>query len=74
VIEVIDSFSGKYECFSNFSDHPIPYLVLGDTILFKTSEHAFQGKRNGGKEIAIAIIGLAKLIVIIKCGPFLPRR
>jgi ribA/ribD-fused uncharacterized protein len=47
--EVIDSFSGKYECFSNFSAHPTPYIVLGDTILFKTSEHAFQAAKATNK-------------------------
>ena len=36
-IIVIDSFSGKYGCFSNFSTHPVgPY---------DTSEHAFQVKK-----------------------------
>jgi ribA/ribD-fused uncharacterized protein len=34
---VIDSFSGEYECFSNFSAHPVGQ--------YATSEHAFQAKK-----------------------------
>ena len=33
----IDSFSGKYECFSNFSAHTVGQ--------YATSEHAFQAKK-----------------------------
>lgn len=34
---IIDSFSGKYECFSNFSAHPVGQ--------YATSEHCFQAKK-----------------------------
>ena len=34
---IIDSFSGKYECFSNFSAHTVGQ--------YKTSEHGFQAKK-----------------------------
>jgi ribA/ribD-fused uncharacterized protein len=41
MVDIIDSFSGKYECFSNFSAHPVgPYA---------TSEHAFQAKKASNK-------------------------
>jgi len=37
MVAVIDSFSGEYRCFSNFSAHPVgPYA---------TSEHGFQAKK-----------------------------
>jgi len=35
--KVIDSFSGKYECFSNFSAHPVGQ--------YATAEHRFQAKK-----------------------------
>lgn len=35
--DTIDSFSGKYECFSNFSAHSVGQ--------YATSEHAFQAKK-----------------------------
>ena len=35
--KIIDSFSGKYECFSNFSAHPVGQ--------YATSEHRFQAKK-----------------------------
>ena len=38
---VIDSFSGEYECFSNFSAHPVGQ--------YATSEHAFQAKKATNK-------------------------
>jgi len=37
MVAVIDSFSGEYECFSNFSAHPVGQ--------YATSEHAFQVKK-----------------------------
>ena len=41
MVDVIDSFSGEYECFSNFSAHSVgPY---------DTSEHAFQAKKAANK-------------------------
>jgi ribA/ribD-fused uncharacterized protein len=38
---IIDSFSGKYECFSNFSAHTVGQ--------YATSEHAFQAKKATNK-------------------------
>jgi ribA/ribD-fused uncharacterized protein len=37
MVDIIDSFSGEYECFSNFSAHPVGQ--------YETSEHAFQAKK-----------------------------
>lgn len=38
---VIDSFSGRYECFSNFSAHPVGQ--------YATSEHGFQARKATNK-------------------------
>lgn len=41
MVDIIDSFSGEYECFSNFSAHTVGQ--------YKTSEHAFQAKKTINK-------------------------
>ena len=40
-MEKIDSFRGRYYCFSNFSDH----LVFYDGLFYKNSEAAFQAAK-----------------------------
>ena len=47
--KVIDDFSGEYECFSNFSDHTVTCNILGNTVICKTGEHAFQALKATNK-------------------------